>query len=118
MVEYLNFYKNKRVLVTGATGFKGSWLCQILKLFGSKIMGIGYKPNKNQNLFDELKLRDKIKLEYIDIRNYQKLKNKIEKFKPQIVFHLAAQPIIFESYRNPNATINDISDDMIDVLEI
>ena len=53
MKNMKNFYKNKRVLVTGATGFKGAWLCQILDLFGAKILGVGYKPNKNQNLFNE-----------------------------------------------------------------
>ena len=63
MVKLENFYKNKKILITGATGFKGAWLCQILDLFGSKVLGIGYKPNKNQNLFNELELKKKFKLD-------------------------------------------------------
>ena len=71
MVNLKNFYKNKKVLVTGATGFKGAWLCQILDLFEAKILGVGYKPNKNQNLFNELQLNKKIKTKYSDIRDYK-----------------------------------------------
>ena len=52
MVELEKFYKNKKIVITGVTGFKGEWLCQILRNFNSKILGIGYKPNKNQNLFN------------------------------------------------------------------
>ena len=112
------FYKNKRILITGATGFKGAWLCQILSLFKSNILGIGYKPNKNQNLFNNLKLNNKIKLKYTDIRDYKKLSKIIRQFKPQIVFHLAAQPIIFQSYLEPLATININSTGTLNILEI
>ena len=86
-------------MITGATGFKGAWLCQILDLLGANILGIGYKPNKNQNLFNDLELKKKkINLKYSDIRDYKKLNKIINSFKPQIIFHLAAQPIIFQSY--------------------
>ena len=61
------FYKNKRVLVTGATGFKGSWLCLWLNEMGAKVYGIGYSPNKNKNLFYKLKLNKKIKYSLIDV---------------------------------------------------
>ena len=74
MVKMKSFYRNKRILITVATGFKGAWFCQILDLFGSKILGVGYKPNKNQNLFNELKLNKRIKIRYSDIRDYKKLK--------------------------------------------
>ena len=112
------FYKNKKILITGATGFKGAWLCQILNLFGSKILGVGYKPNKNQNLFNSLKLNKKIKLKYTDIRDYKRLKKIIHQFKPQIIFHLAAQPIIFQSYKDPFQTININSSGTLNVLDI
>lgn len=112
------FYKNKKILITGATGFKGAWLCQILNLFGSKILGVGYKPNKNQNLFNSLKLNKKIKLKYADIRDYRRLKKIIHQFKPQIIFHLAAQPIIFQSYKDPFQTININSLGTLNVLDI
>ena len=90
MIELLKFYKNKRVLITGVTGFKGAWLCLMLKMLNSKILGIGYRPNKNEILFNELKLKKDISLKYIDIRDYKKLKKIIKNFSPQIVFHLAA----------------------------
>ena len=64
----LKFYKNKRVLVTGATGFKGSWLSLWLKILGAEVCGIGYNPNKNKNLFYSLKLDKIIKLKIADVR--------------------------------------------------
>jgi CDP-glucose 4,6-dehydratase len=112
-----NFYKNKKVLVTGATGFKGAWLCYWLNILGAKVYGVGYNPNKNKNLFYSLKLDKKIKLKLLDIRN----KNKIEKFiisnKPQIIFHLAAQPLILESYKKPYLTYTVNSIGTLNVLE-
>ena len=118
MVELLKFYRNKRILITGVTGFKGAWLCLILKMLDAKILGVGYKPNKNQNLFNQLKLKKDITLKYTDIRDYKKLKKIIKNFKPQIVFHLAAQPIIFQSYKDPLSTININSTGTMNVLNI
>ena len=112
------FYKNKKILITGATGFKGAWLCQILDLLGANILGIGYKPNKNQNLFNDLELKKKINLKYSDIRDYKKLNKIINSFKPQIIFHLAAQPIIFQSYVDPVGTININSIGTLNILDI
>lgn len=112
-----NFYKNKKVLVTGATGFKGAWLCYWLNILGAKVYGVGYNPNKNKNLFYSLKLDKKIKLKLLDIRD----KNKINKFiisnKPQIIFHLAAQPLILESYKKPYLTYLVNSIGTLNVLE-
>ena len=68
------FYKNKQVLVTGATGFKGAWLCFWLNMLGSKVYGIGNNPSKKKNLFYYLKLDKKITLKFFDIRNRNKLK--------------------------------------------
>ena len=98
------FYKGKTILVTGATGFKGAWLCYWLYLLGAKVHGIGYSPNKNKNLFYSLKLDKKINLKLIDIRNKKKLSSLFLRVKPQIVFHLAAQPLILESYKKPYLT--------------
>ena len=112
-----NFYKNKKVLVTGATGFKGAWLCYWLNILGAKVYGVGYNPNKNKNLFYSLKLDKKIKLKLLDIRD----KNKINKFiilsKPQIIFHLAAQPLILESYKKPYLTYTVNSIGTLNILE-
>ena len=74
------FYKNKKVLVTGATGFKGAWLCYWLNILGAKVYGVGYNPNKNKNLFYSLKLDKKIKLKLFDIRDKKKIK-KFYKFE-------------------------------------
>ena len=98
------FYKNKKVLVTGATGFKGAWLCFWLTMLGAKVYGTGYNPNKNKSLFYSLKLNEKIKLKLFDIRNKKKLNKFIDISKPQIIFHLAAQPLILESYSKPYLT--------------
>jgi len=106
MDELIKFYKNKKVLVTGATGFKGAWLCNWLIMLGADVFGIGYNPNKNKNLFYQLNLNKKIKLSLFDIRNYTKLKKIISKNKPSIIFHLAAQPLIYESYSKPLLTFD------------
>lgn len=104
MERLRNFYKDKRVLITGNTGFKGSWLCQILLNFGANVCGIGLKPNTNPNLFSLLELQNRINSNFIDIRDYEKVKNVFESFKPEIVIHLAAQPLVIDSYINPRYT--------------
>ena len=112
-----NFYKNKKVLVTGATGFKGAWLCYWLVMLGAKVYGIGYNPNKNKNLFYSLKLNKKIKLKLFDIRNKKKLESFVKTYKPIIVFHLAAQPLILESYKKPYLTYTVNSLGTLNILE-
>ena len=112
-----NFYKNKKVLVTGATGFKGAWLCYWLVMLGAKVYGIGYNPNKNKNLFYSLKLDKKIKLKLFDIRNKKKLESFVKTSKPKIVFHLAAQPLILESYKKPYLTYTVNSIGTLNILE-
>ena len=96
-----NFYKNKKIFVTGATGFKGAWLCLWLNMLGAKVNGIGYRPNDNKRLFNQLNLRKKILFKNLDIRDFSKLNKYVKKVKPQIIFHLAAQPIISKSYEDP-----------------
>lgn len=100
----LSFYNNKRVLVTGHTGFKGSWLCQILINCGANVCGIALEPNTNPNLFNLLNLESKIINNIVDIRDYSAIKKIFDDFKPEIVFHLAAQPLVIESYRDPRYT--------------
>lgn len=102
--EDLSFYKNKIVLVTGHTGFKGSWLCKILINFGAKVVGYSLLPPTTPNLFDLSGIEKQIVSIYGDIRDYEHLKMIFEKYKPEIVFHLAAQPIVRESYVNPRYT--------------
>ncbi len=111
------FYKNKRVLVTGATGFKGAWLCYWLKILGAKVYGIGNNPNKNKNLFYSLKLDKKIQLRLFDIRNKKKLNSFFKLSQPQLIFHLAAQPLILEGYNKPHLTYDVNTVGTLNVLE-
>ena len=97
-----NRYKNKKVFITGHTGFKGSWLVFWLQKLGATVFGYSLKPPTEPNHFDLLELE----LDWIeaDIRDLNKLKKAISDFKPDIVFHLAAQPLVRESYKNPVET--------------
>ncbi|MDK2789587.1 MAG: CDP-glucose 4,6-dehydratase [Methanothermococcus sp.] len=95
------FFKGKKILITGHTGFKGSWLTQILLNFGADIVGCSLEPTTNPNLFDILDLGSRIKNYFEDIRDYHRIKEIIEKEKPEIVFHLAAQPLVRDSYDDP-----------------
>ena len=102
-----NFFTNKRVLITGHTGFKGAWLCQILLLFGAKILGIS-KDKFDENLFKSLNIHNRVfKSKKIDLTNYTKSKKEIMKFKPDIVFHLAAQSLVIPSIIEPKKTLEN-----------
>lgn len=101
-----NFWKNKKVLITGHTGFKGSWLTLILSMLGAKVYGYALSPISKPNFFDGLKLRKYLKKEYRDnINNKNKLKKVVNLVKPNIVFHLAAQSSVLQSYQTPEDTI-------------
>ena len=111
------FYRNKKILITGATGFKGSWLAFWLFKMGAKVFTTGNNPNKNKNLFYGLGLEKKTNLRIFDIRNYNRLKKEIEKIKPNIIFHLAAQPLILKSYIDPKSTYEVNTVGTLNVLE-
>ena len=100
----LSFYNGKTVLVTGHTGFKGSWLSEILLMNGAKVIGYSLEPSTNPNLFSILKLDSQVTSIIGDVRDYQKLNEVFDKYQPEIVFHLAAQPIVRESYKEPRYT--------------
>lgn len=97
----LDFYKGKKVFVTGHTGFKGSWLCKILSMAGADVMGYSLESPTNPNLYSQLNLDSKIKSVIGDIRDLEKLMDSVNSFKPEIVIHMAAQPIVRDSYKNP-----------------
>ena len=103
MIDY-NFFKKKTILITGHTGFKGSWLSYWLYLLGANVIGYSLRPNKNQKLFQYLRLNDKIINIFGDIQELENLNKTIKKYKPSIVFHLAAQSIVGESYKNSKYT--------------
>ena len=101
MKTIYDFYKNKKILITGHTGFKGSWLSIWLNKIGSELYGISLKPEK-KSIFNQLNLKTKFYENfYTDIRNYKNIKKIIKKINPEIIFHLAAQPLVKISYENP-----------------
>ena len=98
------FWCDKRVLVTGHTGFKGSWLSIWLTKMGAKVCGYALAPEKTPNLYNEARIETKIKSFFEDIKTYETLSKVILEFKPEIILHLAAQPIVSQSYINPVET--------------
>jgi CDP-glucose 4,6-dehydratase len=103
--DFMNeFYNGKRVLITGHTGFKGSWLTLWLTMMGAKVLGYALEPNTDPSLFNVLNLHKDIDHVIGDIRDFEKLREAITEFKPEIVFHLAAQPLVRLSYREPRLT--------------
>ncbi len=92
------------MLVTGTTGFKGSWLAFWLQQLGAKVIGVSLKPERDAILFNNLELKKRIKQYFLDIRNFKKLNYIVKKEKPDIIFHLAAQSIVSESFKNPLST--------------
>ena len=101
---FKEFYKGKKVLITGQTGFKGAWLSLLLHYLGAELIGIALEPRNNEDLYNLLKLETKIKSNFCDIRNREKLREIILREKPEIIFHLAAQSLVLESYEDPYVT--------------
>ena len=104
MSEILNFYKNKKVLITGHTGFKGSWLCRILINAGANVTGYSLNPPTKPSLFEIADIKDNINHIIGDIRDLVHLSQVFDEVQPEIVIHLAAQPIVRESYKDPVGT--------------
>ena len=102
----LSIYKGKRVFITGHTGFKGSWMTLVLKKLGAEVRGYALAPNTSPNHFDLLNLEDEIDHIEGDIIDFEHLNKSIQQFNPEFVFHLAAQPLVKESYENPAYTLN------------
>ena len=103
-MSILDFYRGKRVFLTGHTGFKGSWLSQILILAGADVTGYSLDPPTDPSLFSLLKIEDKMRSETGDVTDFGHLHSLIREVRPEIVFHLAAQPLVRESYREPLLT--------------
>lgn len=100
------FWANKKVLITGHTGFKGSWLSLWLNYLNADVLGYSLPLSNKETLFKKFKLNTKIRNKFGDIRDYNLLKTTISEFNPTIVFHLAAQPLVIDSYINPLDTFN------------
>lgn len=113
----LEFYKDKHIFVTGHTGFKGSWLCEILANSGAKVTGYSLEPPTNPSLFKIAKIETRINSVIGDIRDYKKLKEAFDKAQPEIVLHLAAQPIVRDSYKDPAYTYETNVMGTVNILE-
>ncbi len=113
----LSFYKNKTVLITGHTGFKGAWLCKILVGVGAKVIGYSLNPPTKPNLFTLSEIEKDIVSIIGDIRNYDALKTVFDEYSPEIVFHLAAQPIVRDSYKAPRYTYDTNVMGTVNILE-
>ena len=110
------FWKNKRVFITGHTGFKGAWLCYLLIYMGAEVTGYALEPN-NQSLYNIINLNEKMNSVFGDIRDLNRFKTSVLLSKPEIVFHMAAQPLVRESYNNPVGTYETNVMGTVNVLE-
>jgi CDP-glucose 4,6-dehydratase len=117
MQTFQNFYKNKKVLVTGHTGFKGSWLTIWLMQLGAEVVGIALEPKTYRDLFLLAGLSSKIKDYRQDIRNLNKIQDIIINEKPDVVFHLAAQALVLPGYENPVSTFETNILGTVNILE-
>lgn len=113
----LNFYNGKKVFVTGHTGFKGTWLCKMLINSGAIVTGYSLLPPTNPNLFELTGIEAKMDSVIGDIRDFDALKVAFESANPEIVFHLAAQPIVRDSYKNPRYTYETNVMGTVNILE-
>lgn len=112
-----DFYRGKRVFITGHTGFKGSWLCRILTLAGSEVTGYSLEPPTQPNLFSLAGLDGRMTSIIGDVRDLKAMKAAFDSAQPEIVLHLAAQPIVRDSYRNPAYTYETNVMGAVNILE-
>lgn len=113
----LDFYKGKRVLVTGHTGFKGTWLCRMLLLAGAEVTGYSLPPEDGCNLFQLAEIEENIRSVMGDVRDLAHLNQVFDQSQPEIVFHLAAQPLVRRSYKEPVLTYDTNVMGTVNILE-
>lgn len=118
MAEFdMDFYKGRRVFVTGHTGFKGSWLCRLLAGAGAVVTGYALKPPTEPSLFEIAGIEKDTHSVIGDIRDYAALKKAFDEAQPEVVFHLAAQPIVRDSYKDPANTYETNVMGTVNILE-
>jgi CDP-glucose 4,6-dehydratase len=119
LIVLRKFWKDKKVFLTGHTGFKGSWFSVFLNLLGARVAGYSLKPDKKLNFFDLAKLDKEVHTSIFgDIRDYNKLKKSIAQFSPDFIVHMAAQPLVRDSYKNPKYTYEVNTIGTVNVLNI
>lgn len=111
------FYKGKKVFVTGSTGFKGAWLCMVLKYLGAEVMGYALEPPTDPSAFGIMGVSDDIRQITGDVRDLDALSKEMKAFAPDIVIHMAAQPLVRESYADPVYTYDVNVMGTVNVLE-
>ena len=118
-MNFANTYNDKRVLVTGHTGFKGSWLCEWLLALGAEVYGFALPPPTRPSLFSQLRLGKRIAMDIRgDVRDLAAVKSAMRRVKPDFVFHLAAQPLVRLSYEKPVETFETNVMGTVNVLEV
>ncbi|MGF1524365.1 MAG: CDP-glucose 4,6-dehydratase [Leptolyngbyaceae cyanobacterium] len=117
LIESLSLFSGKKVLVTGDTGFKGSWMCMWLCELGAEVLGYALPPEQPDGHFNAIALDQLIKHVDGDIRDLDKLVQVFQEFQPEFVFHLAAQPLVRLSYAEPKHTFSTNVDGSVNVLE-
>lgn len=113
----LSFYRGRKVFLTGHTGFKGSWLCKMLANIGAEVTGYSLNPPTNPSLFEAAGIEDDIRSITGDVRDYKTMKAAFDAAQPEIVLHLAAQPIVRESYKDPVYTYETNVMGTVNILE-
>lgn len=116
-MNYEEFYKGKKVLITGHTGFKGSWMTLVLLHLGAEVAGYALAPTTDPNLYDICDLENKMTSYIGDIRDLNKLQQVFDELQPEIVIHMAAQPLVRESYKRPVYTYETNVMGTVNVLE-
>ena len=117
MISLKNKFKNKKIIITGHTGFKGSWLAFWLKILGAKIVGLSDEVLTYPSNFKVLGLDKLIDSRKVDIRDLEKVKKTIQSIKPDFIFHLAAQSLVKKSYDKPLKTFTTNSIGTLNILE-
>ena len=113
----LTFYNGKKVLLTGHTGFKGSWMSCLLLSLGAEVTGFSLEPPTSPSLFELCDLKNRMNSVIGDIRDLELLQKVFQETQPEIVIHMAAQPIVRESYKNPVYTYDVNVMGTVNVLE-
>lgn len=111
------FYKGKKILITGHTGFKGSWMCKLLIMAGAEVTGYALQPPTKPSLFEICQLSGRMKSVEGDVRDLAHLQEVFSQVQPEIVIHMAAQPLVRESYKNPVYTYETNVMGTVNVLE-
>lgn len=112
-----SFYRGKKILLTGHTGFKGTWLCAVLLGLGAEVTGYALEPPTNPNLYGLMGMEHRVRSVLGDVRDLERLKQVFDEVCPEIVIHMAAQPIVRESYKNPVYTYDVNVMGTVNVLE-